>query len=483
MKLYSKLSLLFYLSFVSILPCLGQDQTIQNLFDQWTQDELLRHASIGFYATDAQTGQVLAQSEPQLSLVPASTMKLVTTAAALNLLGENYRFETQLAYSGQIQGDTLLGDLIIVGGGDPALGSKYFKDHRPYQDFVAKWAKAIRQLNIRHITGNIRVDLSRYESQSIPNSWIWEDMGNYYGAGVFALSAYDNLFEIHMASPAREDLPTTVTYTYPLIPKLEFDNQVLSSNINRDRAYVFGSPLDSKRVMRGTIPKGKDDFTVKASIPNPPYLVAYQLEQELGLHKVEFNGELQLQNTATDTARTIVARVPSPPLSDIVDVTNHESVNLFAETLMKEIAYQKTGFGSTEKGTELIVEFWEEQGMNTEGLFMVDGSGLSRFNVITAEQLGFLLQYMKTKNGKGKIFFGSLPSVPNGTLWYFNPSLFPKNSLLAKSGSMTRVRSFAGQLTTRSGETILFAIILNNFGCSQMKAIKSIEKLLAAMQQ
>ncbi|MCW0482783.1 D-alanyl-D-alanine carboxypeptidase/D-alanyl-D-alanine endopeptidase [Gaoshiqia sediminis] len=461
---------------------------LSHFFSRWANQEILEHASIGLYVQDAKTGEGVLQSSPQVSLTPASTLKLLTTAAALELLGPDYRFETRLAYQGYIQNDTLFGDLNILGGGDPALGSIYFKEHYLKNHFQDTWVKALKDLNVRHITGKLVADASVYDDQFIPNTWIWEDLGNYYGAGACGLSVYDNLYEIHLSSPATAGKTTKFLSTKPQIPGLEFDNRVLSADDPRDQAYVFGSPLNNQRTIRGSIPKGKADFVVKASIPNPPFLLAWQLKNRLAEADIQLTGEIQViwekQKNAEDKEMQklkVIATTISPPLSDIVSVTNHESVNLFAEHLLKHLAYLKTGLGSTKEGIEVVTDFWKEKGIDTRGLYLADGSGLSHFNAMTAEQMVQVLHYMKTKSASGSYLFQSLPTVPNGTLWYFRPELFPRNTLLAKSGSMTRVRCFAGQLTTITGRELLFAVFVNNFSCTQRQAIQAIEELLAEL--
>lgn len=455
-----------------------EKEPVQHIYNKWTAQSLLDHALVGFCAIDAQSGDVLAKSLPQQSLAPASTMKLVTTAAAMEILGPDYRFETTLAYQGEIKNDTLFGDLVLIGGGDPALGSKYFKDYPAYINFVENWVLDVANLHISHITGNIRVDASVYDDASIPDSWIWEDMGNYYGAGAFGLSIYDNTFEIHFQSPKQAGEQTSIKFTVPELPDVDFDNRVRSSDENRDNAYVFGSPLDSKRLIRGTIPKDRKDFAVKASIPNPPLMAGLQLQKALAKNSILNDGNVIGAASPRSDRTNSISVLRSPTLTEIVSVTNHESVNLFAEHFLRQIALVKTGLGSTEAGTEEAKKFWKEKGMDTKGLFLMDGSGLSHFNGISAEQLVFVLNYMKNRSANSHAFFKSLPAVPDGTLWYFNPNFFPKQSLRAKSGSMTRVRCFAGQLITRDNHEILFAIQLNNFDCSQSQAIKAIEKLL-----
>lgn len=478
-----KLSLLILLTIVLISNGFPQSSTtIKEEVNSWLNNPLFEHASIGVYMMNPETGKVLAETKPQLSLVPASTLKLLTTSTALEMLGSDFHFETKLAYNGQIRNDTLIGNLVIIGGGDPALGSKYFKEH--YQGFLDGWVQKTKDLHIKYITGDIMTDATIFEEQMIPDTWIWEDLGNYYGAGACGLSVYDNLYKIHFSSPQKADQQTKVESTEPFIPKLVLKNEVESSDINRDQAYVFGAPTDNTRTIRGTIPKGKSDFVVKASIPNPPYLLAWNLKSKLRDAGITVEGSIQniKQKNAPLNFHPITSTY-SPRLIDILRITNYESVNLFAEHMLKYLSYLMVGKGSTKEGVKVVTDFWQKRGIDMKGLFMADGSGLSRFNSITAKEMVEVLDYMKIKSPEGEAFFSTIPFVPNGTLYFFNPMNFPSNSLQAKSGSMTRVRCYAGQLVTKSGQKVLFAILLNNFSCTQGQAIHLVEDLLVRVSK
>jgi D-alanyl-D-alanine carboxypeptidase/D-alanyl-D-alanine-endopeptidase (penicillin-binding protein 4) len=157
-------------------------------------------------------------------------------------------------------------------------------------------------------------------------------------------------------------------------------------------------------------------------------------------------------------------------------------VNLFAEHLLKHLAYQKTGLGTTTDGCKFIKQFWKEKGIDLNGFFMSDGSGLSRFNAVTASQLVAILNYMNTKSNYTSEFYESFAGPGSGTLTYFNEKDFPGNSLRAKSGSMTRVRCYAGYITTKTGRQLSFAVMLNNFSCSQTEAIGKIDELLLRLR-
>jgi serine-type D-Ala-D-Ala carboxypeptidase/endopeptidase (penicillin-binding protein 4) len=453
--------------------------TIQKKIIDWQNTPGLANASICISVSDNQTGEMLIKSEPQLSLVPASILKLVTTATALEIFGPDFQFETTLSYSGTIRNDTLFGDLQIMGNGDPTLGSKYFPEHKKFQE---EWLKKIQQKSISVVMGSLILDATIYESQTIPNTWIWEDIGNYYGSGASGISVYDNLYEIHLKSKIEAGKQTEILKIVPEIPNLDLQNEVLSSDINSDQAYVFGSPMENSRIIRGTIPKNRTDFVVKASVPDPSALLASEFRKKLTTNGIAVSGVTKYEKAKIDSASQLSV-IQSPPLREIIRVTNHESVNLFAEHLLKHIAFQKIGLGTTKDGCKFVVEFWKEKGLDMTGFFMNDGSGLSRFNAITASQMVTILNYMKTKSKYSTDFYESLATVGKGTLTVFKNENFPNECLRAKSGSMTRVRCYSGYLTTISCRELSFTIMLNNFSCSQPEATKKIEEMLVELRK
>lgn len=459
---------------------LGQAQSNSSLnkdFSKWLGSPELANAAISVSVVDLASQQVVVQTDPMISLVPASILKVVTTATALEVFGPDYRFKTELRYAGIIRNDTLFGDLQIIGGGDPTLGSKYFPETKNFEE---AWISALKGKRIRVITGNLIADATIFD-HAIPGSWVWEDLGNYFGAGASGLSVYDNTMEIHLKSPAIAGQPTQVVKVIPEIPGLELKNEVHSSDINSDQAYVFGNPEDSHRVIRGTIPKGQSDFVVKASMPDPATFLATDFGQKLKSAGIELKG-----NVLSEKARPedeIIAETLSPPLRDIIKLTNHESINLFAEHLLKHLSLQKNSQGNTKDGCAFVIDYWKAKGIDLNSLFMSDGSGLSRFDALTAENMTGILAYMKNRSTNTIDFTRSLPSAGDGTLSFFATEKFPGGSLRAKSGSMTRVRCYAGYLETRSGKTLAFAIMLNNFQCSQSAAIRKIEELLVMLRE
>lgn len=446
--------------------------------DAFKNADLLANAAVGVAVYDCQTGESLIKTEPQLSMVPASIFKVVTTAAALEVFGPDYRFKTMLTYTGTIKGDTLLGDIQIIGGGDPTLGSEYFPETKGFLD---EWTNTLRNAKIKVIKGKLIIDSSIYEKIQAPGSWVWEDLGSYYGATPSGISVFDNLFKIHLKSPSTADQPVKIFQIKPEVPGLEIKSEILSSDENSDQSYVFGNPEDSKRVIRGTIPKGRSDFAVKASMPDPAVVLSFEFRNKLRKSGIEILG-----TTAYEKAMPggqVLKEIFSPPLSEIIKVTNFESVNLFAEHLLKHMAWRKSGIGTTKDGCQFVTDFWKEKGLPETGFFMADGSGLSRYDAITAEQMCWILNYMKSKSQNANVFFKSLPAAGWGTLTGFDPEKFPANCLRAKSGSMTRVRCYTGYLRTDSGRNLSFAVMLNNFSCKMKEATHKIESFLVELRK
>ncbi len=472
-----KLRIFTFLVAVLISHFGNSQQRFENALKKLLEQPEYQHATAGIHIIDLSSGEDVYSFNSEKLMIPASTMKLVTSAAALEIFGPDYRFQTKIGYTGDIVDGTLTGDLIIVGGGDPALGSEYFMDHYFHPHFLNTWAEKIKATGIKRIEGNLVLDGSSYDSEKIPPTWIWEDMGNYYGAGSSALTVYDNLFRITFRSPRKANQPTEVIAVYPKVSGLTFKNEVLSSNINRDRAYVFGSPLDGKRVIRGTIPKNRRAFTIKASNPSPELLLANDFLQRLNEHGIFVSGNITTQNVDKNLFQTAYIQ-ESPRLYEIVNILNEESVNLFAEHLVKQISAETEGKGKREKGLQIINDFYHQVGLDTMHIIMEDGSGLSHFNLATPEFYTGLLNFMKNSHA----FKNSLSTAGEGKLYQFSPNLFPEKSLMAKSGSMTRVRCYSGYLITDKNNQLAFSIMFNHFEGEHTKLIAEIEKLLALLK-
>jgi serine-type D-Ala-D-Ala carboxypeptidase/endopeptidase (penicillin-binding protein 4) len=454
----------------------SQDRAVQ-LF---LSDTSMTHASVSLCIKDADNGQTLTEYDSGRSLIPASVMKLITSGVALELLGPKYNFRTTIGYSGSLNKRTgrLSGDIIIRGGGDPALGSKYFEDH--YGDFLNKWVSEIKETGIRRVEGKVMTDDSYYDFLPVPPKWLWEDIGNYFGAGVYGLSAFDNMVEIHLQTTS-DSSPVNILGMTPKGYSYIFENRLTAAGIF-DEGCVFAAPYSNYGWLTGTVPVSQQDFILKASISDPPLFIAGLLNDKLeasGIIIREAPSTTRLSGKNYIEKFTSVSEISSPSLSDIIEVLNHESVNLYAESLLKELGKSFRNNGSTASGIDVVKEFFANAKISAQGMFIEDGSGLSPGNAINSEELTNFLFHMKNKSEYFKEYYASLPEAgKEGTLKsYFRDTVF-EAGMHIKSGSMSRVRCYAGYFKTNNDRNIVFSILVNNYSGPKEKVISGIEEII-----
>ena len=210
---------------------------------------------------------------------------------------------------------------------------------------------------------------------------------------------------------------------------------------------------------------------------HPEELLAEAFLHHLAKAGIFITGAVKFEKANPEKFQAVYIQ-ESPKLKDIIIVLNHESVNLFAEHLVKQLAAEKDGVGNRQTGIEIIKDFWNSKGIDTDALFMEDGSGLSHFNAVAPEQFTKMLDYMYNRSENSTVFIASLPKSGNGTLSGFDMTFFPGNTLHAKSGSMTRVRCYTGYLKLDSGQTAAFSIMVNQFAGTHAQLITNIQYLL-----
>lgn len=406
----------------------------------FTQElDALDHASISIFAVQSNTGEILIDKNSDLSLTPASCMKIVTTAAALQIIGTDYRFETHLEYDGFIDSNkTLHGNLYIRGGGDPCLGSDRISGVLSWKNLLETWVKAIKTLGIQRIEGKIIGDATQWEEALAVSSWTWEDLGNYYGAGACALSFHENSYSLIFKPGSSIGEKAIILDTDPPISTLIFQNEVKTGpEGSGDLACIYGSEFSNIVFIRGTIPAKVNEFSIKGSIPDPAKYVADLLVLQLKEKGITVEQRKIKQQNEKNTFHITY----SPTIGEIVHWTNQKSINLYAEHLLKKMGEVEFNDGSTSSGLKAVTNFLESQGIDLEGFNMADGSGLSRKNLITTKQLVQILLKMK-KSIFFPIFFESLPQKDDSTR--------------AKSGTMSLVKGYAGYK-----DNIAFAILIN----------------------
>lgn len=263
-------------------------------------------------------------------------------------------------------------------------------------------------------------------------------------------------------------------------------NYVSSADSKKDNAYVYGAPYSSDWFVRGSIPKNKDDFEVKASIPDPELVMALEVDYALEQNGIDV---MYAPLTRRELSREQVFEAPelkeiyshkSPYLGTIINVTNRNSINLFAEHILCQISVKSSGYGSTYNGAQICWKYWNNK-VGASGLNMTDGSGLSRSNSISAKFLVDMLKYMhKQKTGK-KLKESMALAGKRGTMSGMCRGTTAQGRVYGKSGTMTRVKSYAGYVDSKSGKKIAYAMIINNHSCSNTQVRKYFEQIMVAL--
>ncbi len=444
-------------------------RNLKKVLDEFASDKAMQTASWGFIATRAETGKEIMSVNPNLALIPASTQKVVTTLTSLSLLGPDHRFETLLQYDGSVSNNELAGNIYIYGTGDPTLGSAQMHDSLALNNVFAKWLGDLKKAGIEKIKGHIIADGSYFDDHMIPPKWMWEDIGNYFGAGAHALSVHENMYTVYFQPGRVEGEPAQVIRTEPAIPGMEFINDVTTGpRGSGDRVYIYGVPRQNTRWLTGTVPMGQSNFPVRGSMPDPGYFLAHAFKNFLLENEISVDGEIYTHQTFKKTtsvaARNLVSRWESPPVISIAERTNLSSVNTYAENLLKALGKIYEDEGSYLKGAEVILRFWEENGIDIQGLRIHDGSGLSPFNNITVKQLNDMLIYAA---GDQLLFDGVTEGFPvagnSGSLSRLFNGTRSQGILIAKSGFLGNVRAYSGYTRSRNGDLIAFTFIVNNY--------------------
>ncbi len=462
------ITLLFFVSFSFII----QGQT-NNALKTFVADTSLRHAQISFTIRDVASNSAVISYNSQKSCTPASVTKLITTATALEILGPEYRFKTILETDGYVDPEgTLQGNLYITGNGDPTLGSKYFKD----TIFIQTWISQLKEKGIRNIYGNIMADASLYDQQPVPVLWLREDLGNYYGAGVFPVAVFDNTTLISLKSKQSGSKPEIIK-TFPDVGYF-YENNLSVISCKKDNICVLGEPYNTQRTLQGTVRENQNIINVKGDISNPPLFLAQYFGEKLKEAGISINGQAEVSYTKPQEKRFIIYTHQSPPLSEIIKVTNVFSNNNFAEHLLKHLSLQKDSTANFDSALKLVRDFWMEKGIDVSGLFMYDGSGLSPKNAICADFITDILAYMKQKSSYVTTFYASLPIAgKNGTVEFFLKDTSLSGKVHVKSGSFRNVQCYAGYISKNNKEYV-FCIMINNFIGERKKVVQLVEQLL-----
>lgn len=464
-----------YISIIALILLSGSgaySQSVQKAIDIFSTGECMNNASTGICILDIKSGKVIGGKNINISQIPASTLKIITSASALRLLGKDFRFHTKVYTRGEIDSNgTLRGDIIIEGGGDPSLESIHIPG---YPSFTKECTKAILNKGIKRIKGKIIINDTIFPLPATSPDWMTEDIAYDYGAGIHGLNFADNMFKLKI------DISGDSAHIMETIPQniagLTIDNHI--KLVNDKNKSVLSEPMlirgegSGKLSLYGTMVKRDRPITLYCSTPFPKK----QLRDSLISALKETGIRVQAKDCNGKKEQNLLLDYISPELPVLLKSLLVRSDNMFAESVLRAVALNASLPATPTDGIKCIEELWSVSGIDTSPMFMYDGSGLARNNKVSALLLAQILAYMA--QDKSNEFASLFPRAgEDGTVKSLMANTKYKGKFAVKSGSMGDVQCFAGYYPANNPEYTV-VILINNYSCRNSTLIKNIETML-----
>jgi D-alanyl-D-alanine carboxypeptidase/D-alanyl-D-alanine-endopeptidase (penicillin-binding protein 4) len=430
---------------------------------QLLTDPAVDHANWAVLVRSLSDGATVFSLNAHKFLVPASNQKVLTSAAAAERLGWDYRYTTRILATGPIKGGTLEGDLVVVGNGDPSINPR----HEDRWGVFDRWADQLAGRGIRIVDGRLIGDDNAFAEPGWGDGWAWDDIAFGYGAPVSALQYHENELEI-LVGPGMETGARAIISSSPLGSGMTIDHGVTT--------VAAGSPtrITQQRVpgsnllrLSGQVALDGPTRTVRAGVENPTLMYVNALREALGRHGIFVSGgtvdvdDLRTPPALDGATEMLVDR--SPPLSELVDVTLKWSRNLYAETLLYSLSPPDAP-ATAASGLRALQDTLGTWGVAADWYLPRDGSGLSRYDYLTPNALVSLLTHLWNDPRHKEMFRGTLPVAGvAGSIADRLKGTAAEGRVWAKTGSMSQVRSLAGYLQTQADEPMVFAILVNGF--------------------
>jgi D-alanyl-D-alanine carboxypeptidase/D-alanyl-D-alanine-endopeptidase (penicillin-binding protein 4) len=466
-------------------------------------DPVLARALVGVRVESLRDGRVLYAHNDDKLVMPASNMKILTMAVAAERLGWDFRYETRLEAAGPIVDGTLRGDLVVVGGGDPSIASAAGGP----SPLFAEWAAMLAQAGIRRIEGRVIGDDNAFEDEGLGAGWAWDYLGAGYAAPVGALSYNENMATLRIRPGASPGTAALIDVT-PAGHGLEVVNEVTTGPAGATAAVdVIRLPGQSRLTVRGSAPQGGTAITQTVSIDNPTRYFVDALWRALTARGIAITGNaVDIDTNATNSVRTesslvptnsvrteltavqaerrVLARSVSQPLSSLGAYFMKASQNFYAETILKTLGRSAGGAGTADAGKKVVRDTLVSWGIPADAVVVYDGSGLSRYNYVTAGAIVQILKRMWASDQLRGPFAAALPVAGHdGTLSARMKGTVLDARVEAKTGTISNVRALSGYLETQSGERIVFSMIANHFTAPTSEIDAVVERALARIAQ
>lgn len=436
---------------------------LQHDIDAILAEPALEQGYWGIVVRSLRADKILYARNPHKLMMPASTLKILTLAAAAETLGWNYVYETRLLRAGAVDRGVLNGDLLVVGSGDPGIVER---DGMASRLFDA-WADQLRAAGIGEIAGRVIGDDNAFDDESLGFGWSWDDLTEGFAAGVSALQYNENRVQVTITPGAAAGAPAVVSVA-PGGSGLVVDNRLTTSG-NSNALEPRRLPGSSCLELVGSVGLGSEPAVLSVSVDNPTQFFVTALRDRLIARGIDVRGPAvdidDIRDAPSPASAVNLATYRSPPLATFMALPFKFSLNLHEETLLKTVGAAATGrstFAAGLAATRSIAQGW---GVPPLELIQVDGSGLSRYNYLTADALVIILTHIERNDTLRDPFEAALPVAGrDGTLANRMNGTAAEGNARVKTGSMSNVRAQAGYVTTADGEPLAFAILANNFG-------------------
>lgn len=429
-------------------------------------------------------GRTIFEQNAGKYVMPASNMKNFTVAAALETLTPDFRFKTGIfAATPPDSAGTISGDLRIFGRGDVSISAGFLGAADPFAA-IDRIADKIIALGVKRIEGDIVGDDSYFRGYRLPDTWEWDDLQWYYGAEISSLPVNDNVIDV-IIRPGPVGYPCTVKLT-PFNPVMRVANGCITLPAGARPTVSLQRRLDENYLeIGGGIASGAKDFSTRISVARPAELFAALLRQRLIDKGVEVIGGYRYEKRpdGSPPAGTQIAEIESVPLAEIAAKTMKPSQNMYTEVLLRTLGENQRDAiirsapdspeakkTSAELGLVAVSRFLERIGLPPDAIVQYDGSGLSRHNLITAEAVVRLYEYMSRESRFAKQWRESLTvGGVDGTLRNRYIGTSAAGNVRGKTGTIDQVSALSGYLKTAGGEEVVFSLIVNQMPSAQMR--------------
>lgn len=469
-----------------MLPvALTPEDQFKNDLDLLLDDPAFRRGVWGIQIQSLDRGDILYSHCAEKSLIPASNMKLFTTAAALALLGPDFRYETRLVTGDSDLTDGVVnGDLYVLGSGDPTF-SRAFHEEGPLAPLTSL-ARVLRTIGIRRIEGHLIGDDTIFDDEHVQESWWYGDLTLSFAAEPGGLSLNSNSYRI-TAGPGEKEGDPPIVHTVPPNVYGEWIITATTSAPGSRALLRCHRAVDTNRiVLEGSIPLGSNPVEMEVTIHNPTLFFTTLLKHVLEKEGIEVSGRpLDMDDLPQPPVipTQALASCQSAPIAEIVAAANKPSENFFTNQLLKTLGARFGKAGSFREGTRVVTRFLQDYGIDTDGFVMVDGSGMSRVNLAAPEHILALLRVM-ANHPQSQFYRDSLPIAGrDGTLRNRMRGTPAENKVHAKTGHVRFVSCLSGYVTAANGEKLAFSTMANNLAAGTAGADALQDRICAKLAE